>query len=509
MRVWVNSIIRQYLKLRYQRIRKFMEQPEKAQENLWKDLIYSARHTAFGREYGFQAMRSPADFKAQVPVSDYDSLKPYIERMMAGERDILWPGAVRWFSKSSGTTSDKSKFIPVSDANLSACHIKGSWDTMTLFYHERPDARQFECKSLIMGGSLAPFEGNPRVMRGDVSAIMTYNMPWVGRPFFTPDFETALLANFEEKLERTAHIVSKEPNLVSVGGVPTWMVVLFRRVLEITGKKHLLEVWPNLQACIHGGVSFEPYREQFQQFFPSEQVSYQEIYNASEGYFAVQDRLSEQGMLLLLQNGVYYEFVPMSDWNDPNPRTLSLEEVELDQDYALIISTNSGLWRYKIGDTVRFTSLRPYRIKVTGRTQAFINAFGEELMVDNADKALARTCKEFNTEVVDYTVAPVFFQGAEKGCHQWLVEFTLPPADVEAFAMRLDQNLQDINSDYEAKRFKDLALTRLQLRSLPEHAFLKWLKSKGKLGGQNKVPRLANNRKHVDELLLFLSETTS
>lgn len=508
MRAWANKIFRQYLKLRYLRIRKFMEQPEKAQEALWKDLVYSARHTVFGREYQFKTMRSPADFFARVPVSDYEALKPYIERMMFGERDVLWPGAVRWFSKSSGTTSDKSKFIPVSDANLSACHIKGSWDTMTLFYREHPNARQFECKTLVMGGSLTNFDENPSVMRGDVSAIMTYNMPWVGRPFFTPDFETALLSDFEEKLERMAQIVSRESRLVAVGGVPTWMVVLFRRVLEITGKNHLLEVWPELQVCIHGGVSFEPYREQFRQFFPSDQVYYQEIYNASEGYFAVQDRLSEQGMLLLLQNGVYYEFMAMEEWDKPNPKTLTLKDVQLDEDYAIIISTNSGLWRYKIGDTVRFTTLHPFRIKVTGRTQAFINVFGEELMVDNADKALARTCKEFSTEVVEYTVAPVFFEGDGKGCHQWLIEFTHTPADVEAFAMRLDQNLQDINSDYEAKRFKGLALERLQLKALPSNTFLKWLKSKGRLGGQNKVPRLANNRKHVDELLLFLSETT-
>jgi hypothetical protein len=504
MRKRINSLFRQYYKLRMHRIRRFMKHPEDAQHQVWRSLLDSARTTEWGRRYDYRSIRSKDQFARRVPVQDYESLKPFINRMMMGEKNVLWHGRVNWFSKSSGTTSDKSKYIPVSKANLRQCHIRGTWDTMTLFYNQRPDSRQFECKSLVMGGSLEPYDKHPSTIRGDVSAIMTKNMPAVARPFFTPDFETALNANFEEKIERMAHIVSQEKDLVMIGGVPTWTVVLFRRILEITGKQHMLEVWPNLQGYVHGGVSFTPYKEQFRKFLPSSDISYQEVYNASEGFFAVQNDLSENDMLLLLDNGVYYEFLPMEEWDKEFPKAVPLEGVEAGKTYAMLISTNGGLWRYMIGDTVTFTSTYPFKIKITGRTQQFVNAFGEEVMVDNTDRALAQTCETLNAVVTEYTVAPVYFEGSGKGGHQWLVEFEKTPNNLGAFETLLDINLQKINSDYEAKRYKNMALEQLQIQQVPPGMFHKWMKARGKFGGQHKVPRLANNRKYVDEILKFM-----
>ena len=506
MKKWVNAIFKRYFRYRMRQLDQMIRQPQSTQRQVLTQLLEAAAHTEFGKKYDFRSIQDPRDFAARIPVQDYESLKPYIQRMMHGEKDILWGGKTRWFSKSSGTTSDKSKFIPVSLENLRDCHIKGTWDTMAFFYDQRPDARQFECKSLLMGGSLEPFSEYPQTKRGDVSAVMIRNMPMVARPFFTPDLETALLSNFDEKIERMAQIASQDPEVVMIGGVPTWTVVLFRRILELTGKEHMLQVWPQLQGYIHGGVSFTPYREQFRQFLPSPAISYQEIYNASEGYFAAQNQFSEQGMLLLLDNGVYFEFLPAEEWDREFPRSLTLDEVETGRDYALVISTSAGLWRYKIGDTVAFTSTDPYKIKVTGRTQHFINAFGEEVMVDNTDRAIAQTCAELDTLVTEYTVAPVYFQDGGKGGHQWLIEFERPPADLSLFVDRLDANLQKINSDYEAKRYKNMALKRLTVQAVPAGTFHRWLRSKGKYGGQHKVPRLANHRQYVEDLLRFLEE---
>lgn len=474
------------------------------QESLLKQLLQFTKHTEWGRRYGYRDIQDAEQFARRVPVNDYDGLKPYITRMMHGEKDVLWSGQVRWYSKSSGTTSDRSKYLPVTSQNLKKCHIRGTWDTMSLFYHNRPDARQFECKSMIMGGSLYPFEPYPKTTYGDVSAIMIQNMPAVGRPFFTPDFKTALLHDWEEKLEKLARIGAQERNMVMIGGVPTWTVVLFRRILELTGKSNMLEVWPEFQGYIHGGVSFTPYRKQFEAFFPSDQISYQEIYNASEGYFAVQDDFSRDDMLLLLNNGVYFEFLPMPEWDKPNPHAIPLSEVKPGENYALVISTNAGLWRYTPGDTVTFTSTAPYRIKITGRTKQFVNAFGEEVMVENTDKALAVACQQTGAIVSEYTVAPVYFEEGQKGGHEWLVEFEREPSDEERFTALLDQALQANNSDYEAKRSKSLALKRLRLHALPSGTFHNWMRSRGKFGGQHKVPRLANHRQYVDEILHFL-----
>ncbi len=506
MRKLVNQVFRWYLQQRYKDLQRTIQHPAETQQALLRQLIEATKHTEWGKSYNYRSIRTPEDFAAQVPLQDYDSLKPYIRRMMHGEKDVLWGGQVRWFSKSSGTTSDKSKFIPVSTQNFKECHIRGTWDTMTLFYHNRPDARQFELKSMVMGGSLAKFEPYPNTLVGDVSAIMIQHMPVIGRPFYTPDRKTALLSEWETKLELLAQSAINEPNVVMIGGVPTWTVVLFRRMLELTGKKNILEIWPNFQVYIHGGVSFMPYKKQFEEFFPSEHVSYQEIYNASEGYFAVQDDFKVEDMLLLLNNGVYYEFLPMEEWDKEYPKAVPLWEVKAGKNYAMVISTNSGLWRYTPGDTVIFTSTNPYKIRITGRTKQFVNAFGEEVMVENTDKALAETCGQLDAIVTDYTVAPIYFSGTGKGGHEWLIEFEKPPHDLDHFTTKLDINLQKLNSDYEAKRYRSMALERLRLRPVPHGTFLSWLRSKGKLGGQHKVPRLANHRKYVEEILGLLEE---
>ncbi len=506
MRRLINRAFKAYYAFRMNHIEHFMQHPHEVQESVLKNLLDVTQDTEWGHTYDYASIKSPHTFAGRVPIQDYESIKPYIQRMMHGEKDILWPGQVRRFSKSSGTTSDKSKFIPVSDENLENCHLKGSWDSMTLFYHQRPDARIFECKTLLMAGSLSRFEPYHKTIFGDISAIMVSQMPKIARPFFTPDIPTALLQNFEEKIERTAQLVSQESDMVSIGGVPTWVIVLFRRILEITGKSNMLKVWPDFQAYIHGGVSFLPYQEQFRQFFPSDQVSYQEIYNASEGYFAAQSDFNTKDMLLLLDSGVYYEFIPMEHWNDEDKTAIPLSEVELGKNYAIVVSTNAGLWRYLPGDTVMFTSKYPYKIKITGRTKHFINAFGEEVMVENTDRALAKTCAETRAIVSEYTVAPIYLEEDGKGGHEWLIEFDKAPNDLAQFADLLDANLQQINSDYEAKRFKNMALERLQIHAIEPGTFIRWLRSKGKFGSQVKVPRLSNDRKYVDEVLAFLKE---
>ncbi len=509
MRKLINQCFRLYYRYRYLEIMHGIQHPHETQAALLQQLIRAAEQTEWGRQYGYRKIKTPDAFSRALPVQDYESLKPFIQRMMYGEKDVLWSDQVRWFSKSSGTTEDKSKFIPVSRQNLRQCHIRGTWDTMACFYHNRPDARQFECKSMIMGGSLKPFAPYPQTMTGDVSAVMISHMPWVGRPFFIPDFKTALLEDWEEKLELLALAGIREPQIVLIGGVPTWTLVLFRKILEITGKSNMEEVWPELQGYVHGGVSFLPYRKQFEAYFPSGKLSYQETYNATEGFFAVQDDFNADDLLLLLNNGVYYEFLPAEEWGAQNPRAIPLRDVEVGKNYALVISTNAGLWRYMLGDTVVFTSTYPYKIKITGRTKQFVNAFGEEVVVENTDKALAETCRELNAIITEYTVAPIYFNSLNKGGHEWLIEFEQMPNDLKAFERLLDQNLQKINSDYEAKRFKSIALAPLKAKILPRGTFHNWMKSKGKLGGQHKVPRLANHRRYIEEILDFLQGSES
>ncbi len=484
-----------------------MQHPEEAQERWLRSLLDTAQNTEFGKQYGFSDIKTQEDFAARVPIHDYDKLKAQISRMMHGEADVLWPGEVNWYSKSSGTTSDKSKYIPVPDANMHDCHIAGSWDSLAILYHNKPDMEIFRRKNLVMSGSFEALKEYPKTRFGDVSAVLTYHMPAIARSFYTPDLEVVLQSNFEDKIEQVADITSKQDDVVMFGGVPTWIIVLFRLILEKTGKQNMLEVWPHLQAYMHGGVGFEPYRQTFKELIPSDDFVYQEIYNASEGYFGSQIDFEHNDMLLLTDNGVFYEFVPKEEWEKDHPKTVTLADVELGKDYAILISANNGLWRYQPGDTVVFTRKYPHCFQISGRTKQFINAFGEEVMVGDADKALAETCRQMDAVVSEYTAAPVYFgRGKTKGGHEWIVEFEKAPADMERFNDLLDATLQKINSDYEAKRFKSLALERLLLRVVPKGTFLRWMRARGKFGNQNKVPRLANHRKYVEEVVLYTQE---
>lgn len=504
MKWLVNTAVRQYLRVRMQRIERYMFRPEATQERWFRKLVETARHTEFGRRHHFSSIRTVDDFRRQVPVHDYDGLKADIARMMLGERDVLWPGEVTWYSKSSGTTSDKSKFIPVPRANLMYGHIASTWDSIALLYHHRPDMEIFRRRNLVMPGSFVRWPEHPKTRLGDVSAILTYNMPAIGRMFYTPDFETALMPDFEQKIERIAHLVSRTDDIVMFGGVPTWLLVLFRQVLDITGKKNLLEVWPHLQAYMHGGVGFEPYRRTFRELIPSDDFIYQEIYNASEGYFGAQCHFDRNDMLLLADNSVFYEFIPIEEWDKEHPRTVLLSEVELGKDYALLISSNNGLWRYMPGDTLVFTRKYPFCFQISGRTKQFINAFGEEVMVGDTDKALAETCRQLDALVSEYTAGPVYFANEHsRGGHEWVIEFEKAPADLSRFNHLLDESLQRINSDYEAKRYRGLALECLRLHPVPPGTFHRWMKARGKFGSQNKVPRLANHRQYVEEVLRY------
>jgi hypothetical protein len=508
IRFAVNLALSQYLDWRYRLIERSLSQVNYTQNLLLTKLIQTAQYTSFGKQFGFRSIRNYEDFASYVPLYEYDELKPFIKRMMLGEKDVLWNGRVKWFSKSAGTTSDKSKFIPVTKENLFGNHIKGSWDTMALLYHHVPDIGVFKNKNLIMGGSISCFEDFPDTMYGDISAIMIHHMPGIARPFYTPDLETAILPDWEQKIERTARQIIKQP-MVMFGGVPTWNLVLFKKVLEITGAKHLLEIWPTLKAYVHGGVGFGPYKEQFNTLLPDPSFNYMEVYNASEGYFSVSHQPCVKDMLLLINNGTFYEFIELNNYQKGDFTTIPLEDVRSDVDYAMVVTTNAGLWRYIIGDTVRFTSLSPHRLVVTGRTKQFVNAFGEEVMVSNTDAALAKACHKHHVIVTDYTVAPIYFEMNGQGGHQWIIEFEKSPLNLSLFEKDLDDCLKEMNSDYEAKRSSNMALRQLQITDVPKGTFLRWLRSKGKVGGQNKVPRLSNNRNFIEEILAIIQKSDS
>ena len=467
-----------------------------------KRLTSKAENTEWGREHGFASLSTYEDFAASSPVNTYEDLKQAIDRMRQGERDILWPGQVRWYAKSSGTTNDKSKFIPVSKDGLKDTHYAGGRDAVTWYLGNNPHSRIFDGKALILGGSHAPNYNLKNSLVGDLSAILIENINPLVNLVRVPKKETALLADFELKRDRIAHEAIRE-NVTNLSGVPSWMLSVMNRVLEITGKDNLSEVWPNLEMFFHGGVAFTPYREQYKKLIPSANMHYMETYNASEGFFGIQDDPSDLSMSLMLDYGVFYEFIPMDEIENPNPHVLPLWGVETGKNYAMLISTTSGLWRYMIGDTVRFTSTNPYKFVITGRTKFFINAFGEELIVDNAEAGLAEACKRTGAQVLEYTAAPVFMDGDGKCRHQWLIEFAQEPEDVTMFAQILDETLQHVNSDYEAKRYKDITLQSLELVVARRGLFHEWLASKGKLGGQHKVPRLSNNRVHIEEMLAF------
>ncbi|MEZ5018479.1 MAG: GH3 auxin-responsive promoter family protein [Flavipsychrobacter sp.] len=498
----ISPALKGYLKLRNNAIDNFMHNPIDTQKQVFNKLIGSAQFTEYGKKYGFDKINSVAEFKSQVPINDYDTLKPYIERIMAGEQNLLWPSPINWFAKSSGTTSDKSKFIPISKESLDDNHFKCGKDTLAMYLKEFPQTNIISGKCLVIGGSHQINQLNADSFFGDLSAVMLQNMPFYGQVIRTPDLSIALMSEWEEKIEKMAETTIQE-NVTYIAGVPTWTIVLLKRILEISGASHIHEVWPNLELYIHGGVSFKPYRKQFEQLIPSPKMHYWETYNASEGFFAAQDNLNAEGMLLMLNHGIYYEFMPMEEYGKENPETLTLKDVELNKNYALILNTNNGLWRYLVGDTIQFTSKAPYRIKVSGRLKHFINAFGEEVIVDNSDEAIARACKKTGAIVNDYTAAPVYMTGETNGAHEWIIEFDHIPCPIEEFTAIMDEELQKINSDYEAKRYKDIALRMPIVHVMPKNGFNEWLKAKGKLGGQHKVPRLSNDRKYLEEILPY------
>lgn len=497
----VTALVKKFFTHRIHSIEKYGNHAENIQRGVLRRLINKAHNTEYGRKYGFDNIRTYETFAQHVPLNDYESLKEYIERMRHGECDILWKGQVKWFAKSSGTTNDKSKFIPVSQRGLKHIHYAGGTDAVALYLHRHnPQSRMFSGKGLILGGSHQPNCNLPESLVGDLSAILIENVSRFVNHYRVPAKETALLSDFEEKRDRIAHEALNE-NVTNLSGVPSWMMSVIQRVLEVSGKERLDEVWPNLEVFFHGGVAFTPYREQYRRLIQSQGMHYMETYNASEGFFGLQDDPNDSAMLLMLDYDVFYEFIPLEDVGSEHPRVYPIWQVEPGVNYAMVITTSCGLWRYQIGDTVKFTSVKPYKFHISGRTKSFINAFGEELMVDNAEQGLRMACEQTGAEVEEYTAAPVFM-GADGKCrHQWVVEFRKAPADVEAFADILDKALQQINSDYEAKRFKNLTLQRLEIITARPGLFNDWLKSRGKLGGQHKVPRLSNNRDIIEQII--------
>lgn len=497
------QIIGQFFKKRAHEIERYQTEAEALQMNAFHTLLRQAAQTEWGKQYGYGEIRNYEEYTRRVPLQTYEEIKPYIERMRQGTQNLLWPSDINWFAKSSGTTNDKSKFLPVSREGLKGIHYRGGADVIALYLHQiNPQSRLFSGKSLILGGSHVPNYNNKHSLVGDLSAILIENIPSLANLIRVPNKSIALMDEWESKLEAIANSTLNK-NVTNLSGVPSWFLVLIKRILEKTGKTYLEEVWPNLEVFFHGGVAFTPYRNQYKEIIHSSKMHYLETYNASEGFFGIQNDLSDPAMLLMIDYGIFYEFMPMEDLDSPHPRTVMLPDVELDKNYALILNTNCGLWRYLIGDTVKFTSRSPYKFVITGRTKHFINAFGEELMIDNAEKGLLRACQATGAQIVDYTAAPVFMDANAKCRHQWLIEFAKAPNDLDTFAHILDEALKEINSDYEAKRWKDIALQPLQVIAARKELFHDWLAQKGKLGGQHKIPRLSNNREYIDEMLLF------
>lgn len=474
-------------------------QAEAIQDNVFRRLIDKAASTEWGKKYNYGNLKSYTDFQ-RVPIQTYDDIKTYVDRMRHGEENLLWPGKVIWYAKSSGTTNDKSKFIPVSKDGLKNIHYKGGTDAVALYLRSNPESRFFSGKGLILGGSHSPNYNVKDSLVGDLSAILIQNINPLANLIRVPSKEIALLSEFEEKVERIADTTLHQ-NVTNLSGVPSWMLAVIKRILEKTGAKTLDEIWPNLEVFFHGGVCFTPYRDQYRQLIKSNKMHYMETYNASEGFFGLQSDLNDPALALMIDYDVFYEFIPLEELDKPQPTIVPLAGVEIGKNYAMVISTSCGLWRYLIGDTVKFTQTHPYKFIISGRTKSFINAFGEELMVDNADKGLEKACAATGAQVLDYSAAPVFMDANAKCRHQWLVEFSRMPDSIEHFREVLDQSLQSINSDYEAKRHKDITLQKLEIIIARPNLFRDWLKQKGKLGGQHKVPRLSNNRDIIEEML--------
>ena len=498
----ITTIVNRFNIRRINQIEHFRKFPVKIQQDTFAGLMKKASSTEWGKKFDYSSISSIRDYQSRVPVQTYEDLIPFVERLGEGESDLLWPGRIKWFAKSSGTTSAKSKFIPMTREALEDCHYRAAKDTLAIYAFNYPSSRIFSGKALILGGSHRIDQFSNKSLCGDLSAILIENAPsWV-ELFRTPRKRIVLIEDFEKKLDLiTKATVNK--NVTNFSGVPSWFLTLIKYILAYTGKSNLLDVWPNLEVFFHGGINFTPYRELYKKLIPGDQMHYMETYNASEGFFGIQDDPLNPDMLLMLDYGIFYEFIPADKACSNSPPAYTIGEVEKGVNYAIVISTNGGLWRYMIGDTIEFTSLKPYRFRITGRTKHFINAFGEEVIVDNADKALEAACAETGAIISEYTAGPVFMDASSRGSHEWIIEFEKSPADLNRFADILDSTLQSVNSDYEAKRFKDINLVKPVIRSVPKGTFHNWLKSKNKLGGQNKVPRLFNTREYIEELYKF------
>lgn len=500
----INSVLSWLMQKRMHQIDLFIKYPHDVQNEWFKKLLNSAKNTEWGKKYDYKSITNADQFRERVPLNDYDSLKAYIHRQRLGEQNILWSSDIRWFAKSSGTTSDKSKFIPVSEEALEECHFKGGKDMLSIYCSNNPETHIFDGRGLAMGGSHHISEVNNELYYdGDLSAIIMQNLPAWAEFIRVPNLSIALMDEWESKIEMMARSTIQH-DVTNMLGVPSWTLLLCNRILEITGKKSLMEVWPNLEVYFHGGVSFLPYHEQFRNLIPSDNMHYMETYNASEGFFGIQYQNNKDDLLLMLDYGIFYEFIPVDQSDKESPKTLLLDEVDTQTNYALVISTNAGLWRYLIGDTIRFTSLHPYSIQITGRTKSFLNTFGEEVIVDNANKALGIACEKTHAIINEYTAAPVFFKEKNNAAHEWLIEFETEPENIDFFTETFDNALKSINSDYEAKRYHNMILRPPVIYSLPKGTFYKWLKKHGKLGGQHKVPRLSNQRKYVEEILKII-----
>ena len=494
----LNSVLSWFVKKRIHQIELFKKYPHEMQDEILMRIVKQAQHTEWGERYSYKDVRDPDEFRKLFPVQRYADILPYVERMKEGRQNLLWGNEIKWYAKSSGTTSGRSKYIPVSYESLEDCHFKGGKDLLSLYFNSNPMADAHRGKTLVIGGSKTDIKNGDGSYEGDLSAIIMDNLPiWVELKR-TPSLDIALLDDWEEKLDKMARLtVSEDVRVLS--GVPSWTLVLLKRILDITGKSNIREVWPNIELFMHGGVNISPYRQQYENLI-SGKMSYIESYNASEGYFGIQDQLHSDELLLMLDYGIYYEFIPAGEWDKDHPETITLKEVELGKQYAVVISTNGGLWRYMIGDTIVFTSTTPYRIRVSGRTKHFINAFGEELIIDNAERALEKAANETGAVINEYTAGPIYMNEDETGAHEWLIEFEKHPMDLDKFARVMDQELKNLNSDYDAKRTNDYTLKMPYVRTLPKGVFHSWLKLNKKLGGQHKIPRLSNSRSFIKEL---------
>lgn len=494
----IHGVLHWYLKRRIHQIEYFIKFPKDTQYEILNQLVYKAKATFYGKLYRFHSIKNYQDFKNQVPIVSYEQFEPYINRARKGEKDVIWLGKIKYFAKSSGTTNAKSKFIPISDESLEKCHYKSGKDLLSIYINNHSDSNLLNCKNVRLGGSSEIYNGF-ETKYGDLSAILIDNLPFWVEIFNTPNKKVSLISEWETKLEAIINQIVDE-EVVSFTGIPSWMLVLLQTIKTKKNVDYLDQIWNKAEVFFHGGINFFPYKKQYDRLF-KKSIRYYEIYNASEGFFAFQDQFNSNDLLLLLDCGVFYEFIPMKEFGNENPMIVSLESVELNKNYALVISTNGGLWRYIIGDTIKFTSLSPHRIRITGRTKHYINAFGEELMIENTDTALKIVCEKTQSIIKEYTAAPIFMEGNQQGSHQWIIEFEKTPKDLQIFSEIFDEELKKLNSDYEAKRYKNITLNPPKIQEARSNLFFDWMKQQGKLGGQNKVPRLSNTREYIDELL--------